>query len=107
MKAIASPSLYIYYRIPEVKSDAAREAAARLAELVAARGVERPRLMRRPEANAQGQQTWMEIYERWDPGWSATLDRAVTDSGLGALIEGPRHPELFIDLPLLERGDET
>ncbi len=107
MNAIASPSLYVYYRIPESKADAACEAAARLAELVAAQGVERPRLMRRPEPNAQGQQTWMEVYECWDPGRLATLDRAVTDSGLGALIEGTRHPELFIDLPSSERGDET
>lgn len=107
MKVIASPSLYVYYRISEAKAETARGAAARLADLLAAQRIERPRLMRRPEANAQGQQTWMEVYERWDPSWLTTLDRAVTDSGLGALIEGSRHLELFIDLPPLEEGEKT
>ncbi len=107
MNAISSPSLYVYYRVPEDKADAARNAAVRLAEIIALQGLERPRLMRRPETNAQGQQTWMEVYERWDTDWTAMVDRAVADSGLGALIEGPRHPELFVDLPPLEKGEKT
>lgn len=107
MTASALPSLYVYYRVPEGAADAARKAAARLAELVAAQGVERPRLMRRPETDAQGQQTWMEVYACWDPAWTTTVERAVAASGLGALIEGPRHPELFIDMPSMKEGDKT
>lgn len=107
MNANSNPSLYVYYRIPGAKAGAASKAAARLAELIAAQGLERPRLMRRPETNAQGQQTWMEVYESWDSHWAATVDRALADSGLGALIEGPRHPELFVDLPPLEEGEKT
>lgn len=86
---------------------AARAAASRMVGLIEAQGLERPQVMRRPEADAEGRQTWMEIYTSWDEGSAHIIERALVDSGLGALIEGPRHPELFIDLPPLEEGEET
>lgn len=86
---------------------AARAAASRMVGLIEARGRERPQVMRRPEADAEGRQTWMEVYTSWEEGSAHIIERALADSGLGALIEGPRHPELFIDLSPLEEGEET
>lgn len=94
------PNRYVYYRIPGAQIIAARAAAARFGALIEAHGLERPRLMQRPDADADGRQTWMEIYAGWDEKWAQTLERALIDSGLAPLIEGPRHPELFIDIPL-------
>lgn len=101
------PSLYVYYRIPRMNVMTARAAALRMVGLVEAQGLDGPQVMRRPEADAEGRQTWMEIYTSWDEGSAHIIERALADSGLGALIEGPRHPELFIDLPPLEEGEKT
>lgn len=102
-----SPSLYVYYRIPRTNVMAASAAASRMAGLIEAQGLERPQLMRRPEADAEGRQTWMEVYAFWDEAWAPILERALANSGLAALIEGPRHPELFIDLLSSKKGAET
>lgn len=99
------PSLYVYYRVPRNRRAAARAAASRMASLIEAQGLERPRLMQRPEADAEGRQTWMEVYESWDERCAPLVERALTESGLGELIEGPRHPELFIDLTTSGKGD--
>lgn len=107
MKANPIPSLYVYYRIPRTNVMAARDAASRMVGLIEEQGLDRPQVMRRPEADAEGRQTWMEIYASWDAGSAHVVERALADSGLGALIEGPRHPELFIDLPPLDEGEET
>lgn len=102
------PSLYVYYRIARPDVMAARAAASKMQDLIEAQGLTAPRLMLRPEPDAEGRQTWMEVYEAWDSSWPAIVDRALAESGLAALIEGDRHLELFIDLPNdRERGDAT
>lgn len=92
---MSESSLYVYYRVPGRDAGLARAAAYRAAALIQTAGVTRPRLMRRPEPDREGRQTWMEIYEPWNEAWQAEVDRAVVASGLAALIEGERHPELF------------
>ncbi len=102
------PSLYVYYRIAGSDAMAARTAASKMLDLIEAQGRSAPRLMLRPEPDAEGRQTWMEVYEAWDSSSPAIVDRALAESGLAALIEGDRHLELFIDLPNdRERGDAT
>ena len=57
------------------------------------------RLKRRPEAR-DGLQTWMEVYPAVDAGFASMLAGAVHAAGLDALLAGPRHAEVFMDLPL-------
>jgi hypothetical protein len=95
-------SLYVYYRIPARSVGRARAAAYRAAVLIETSVGERPRLMRRPETDQEGRQTWMEVYERWNPSWAKTVAQAIDESGLASLIEGGRHEEVFADL---ERPD--
>ena len=92
------PSLYVYFRVPARHVDLAQTAALRAASLIEAAGATRPRLMRRPEPDREGRQTWMEVYEPWNPAWQTIMDEAVHASGLASLIEGERHLELFEDL---------
>lgn len=89
--------LYIYYRV--VTEDAAtlhkqvillQQTLAREYGIVTA-------LKRRPEEK-DGRQTWMEIYHAVPDGFEAALDRAVTQTGLLALIDGQRNTEHFVDM---------
>lgn len=100
----SNASLYVYYRIPRDHVGEALSAARRAAALIQASGAAAPRLMRRPQADRDGRQTWMEIYERWDPAWEGRISRALAESGLAALIAGERHEELFVDM---EGGDSA
>jgi hypothetical protein len=93
-----STSLYVYYRIPARNVAQARLAAKRAADSIEAKAGQRPRMMRRPDADHEGRQTWMEVYEGWNPAWAELVVHALRDSGLGSLIEGDRHEELFIDM---------
>lgn len=95
-----SVSLFVYYRIPEPLARDAIAAAEKAFALMDGQGLSRPRLMRRPDTDADGTQTWMEIYDPWRPDWEAPVARALQESGLAALIEGGRHEELFVDLDL-------
>ena len=101
-----STSLYLYYRIPARNAAEARLAAQRAADSFEAGAGQRPRMMRRPDADHQGRQTWMEVYEGWNPAWAELVVRALRDSGLGSLIEGERHEELFIDLESPSRSQQ-
>lgn len=49
-------------------------------------------------ADREGRQTWMEVYEPWNPAWTEGVAKALKESGLDGLIEGDRHEELFVDL---------
>ena len=98
MTAPRSASNYVYYRIREDQAAAARVAARRMCDLLAERGRESPVLRRRPDTSAQGLQTWMEVYVRWNPTDASPIERAVSESGLGPLIQGERHSEVFVDL---------
>jgi hypothetical protein len=94
--------LYVYYRVRDEDADTLLpQVRALQAELAGAHGVA-PQLKRRP-ASADGVHTWMEIY----PGVSAdradafthALADAVALSGLPPLLVGPRHIEVFTDIP--------
>jgi hypothetical protein len=90
--------LYVYYRVRD--EDAERLLApvrALQAQLAAAHGVA-PQLKRRPESR-DGLQTWMEVYPAAPDGFTDTLAAAVAASGLEARFAGPRHTEVFLDLP--------
>lgn len=91
-------NLYVYYRVSASGQAAARDAAERFLSLLRAAGVPPPRVLRRPEADAAGRQTWMEIFEPWQAAWQPAVERAFRDSGMAALIEGDRHLELFVAL---------
>lgn len=93
-----SASLYVYYRIPEPLTRDAFAAAQKAFALLEDKGVPRPRLMRRPETDANGAQTWMEVYDPWRPDWNGPVDHALQESGLASLIQEGRHEELFVDL---------
>lgn len=93
-----APGLYVYYRIAAHQVDRARAAARRAAALIEAAGAKAPRLMRRPEADREGRQTWMEVYDPWKPSMREAIARAILESGLLSLTEGERHEELFEDL---------
>jgi hypothetical protein len=86
-------SLYIYYRVRA-------ENAARLGPMVRAMqaGFGTGTVMRRP-GEKDGLQTWMEVYPDAGSDFAAQLDASVAESGMLALIEGPRHTEAFVELP--------
>ena len=90
--------LYVYYRVRD--EDAERllpRIRALQGELAAAHGVA-PQLKRRPES-ADGVQTWMEVYPSTPAGFTAALAQSATAAGLATLIAGPRHTEVFMDIP--------
>jgi len=89
--------LYIYYRVRSEHTEIASLRVRALQERIArAYGIVTA-LKRRPEEK-QGCQTWMEIYEAVPDGFEAALRQAVVQAGLGALIDGPRHVEHFLDM---------
>jgi len=88
--------LYVYYKVRE--EDAAGLAPrvrALQAALAGAHGVA-PQLKRRPGASDRVQ-TWMEVYPAVDAAFEAALAAAATAAGLDAA--GPRHTEVFMELP--------
>ncbi|WP_374580783.1 DUF4936 family protein [Pseudoduganella sp.] len=91
--------LYVYYKVQDaVAADLQAAVIAMQAGLAAAHGVA-PQLKRRPPA-ADGPQTWMEVYPSVDSAaFSAALEAAVAQAGLARWIDGPRHVEIFEDLP--------
>ncbi|GGY00808.1 DUF4936 family protein [Massilia dura] len=94
--------LYVYYRVRT--GDAASllpRVRALQGRLAATHGVA-PQLKRRPasvDCDPDGVQTWMEVYPAATAGFAEALAQAVGASGLGALIAGPRHTEVFMDIP--------
>jgi hypothetical protein len=90
--------LYVYYRVRD--EDAERllpRVRAMAAALAAAHGVV-PQLKRRP-GSTDGVQTWMEVYPATGPGFTEALADAASAAELDPLIAGPRHTEVFLDLP--------
>jgi hypothetical protein len=57
-----------------------------------------PQLKRRPQAQ-DGVQTWMEVYPGATAAFPAQLDAAAAHAGLARWTAGPRHVEIFEDLP--------
>jgi hypothetical protein len=89
--------LYVYYKVREGDADAlAPRVRALQAELAARHGIQ-AQLKRRPEAR-DGLQTWMEVYPAVTESFGALLAAAALDAGLDALLAGPRHAEIFVEL---------
>lgn len=89
--------LYIYYRVPCANAAALQPLLASLqAGLAREHGIHAA-LKRRPQEK-DGRQTWMEVYQDVPAGFGELLERALEQTGAAALIEGPRHVELFEDV---------
>lgn len=92
-----SIDLYIYYRVPVAHiDDFQRKAIAMQQMLKRQYGVDAA-LKRRPDA-ADDLHTWMEVYPATPADFAEKLSRAITEHGLLAFIEGPRHTEQFVDV---------
>lgn len=89
--------LYIYYRVLEKNVAALREQVLAVHEWVSQEYGIVTALKRRP-GESDGRQTWMEIYASVPSGFEVTLERAVVQAGLAALIDGPRNTEFFVDV---------
>ncbi len=96
---------YVYYKVQPADAASLQEAViAMQAGLARSHGMV-PQLKRRPAAADDGLQTWMEVYPA--PGATAgsadallaTLEAAAGSAGLARWICGPRHVEVFEDLP--------
>jgi hypothetical protein len=89
--------LYVYYKVRELDAAAlAPRVRAMQAALAAGHGVA-VQLKRRP-GSKDGLQTWMEVYPGAPDGFAEALAQAARDAGLGALPDGPRRTEIFVDL---------
>ena len=96
--------LFVYYRVRTADAGAAAGAVRTMqAQLRERHPPLRTRLMRRPE-QADGLQTWMEIYAT-DPlqdsaGVSAALQAEIEAhaNGLSRFVQGARHTEVFIEV---------
>jgi hypothetical protein len=84
--------LYVYYQVEACHAPAL---AARVRAMQAALAC--GTLKRRP-GEADGRQTWMEIYAGCTPEQRAAIETAVAAAGLDELTTGARHTEVFIDL---------
>jgi hypothetical protein len=95
---MAMVDLYVYYKVRELDAAALAPRVRALQADVAARHGATGQLKRRPESEG-GLQTWMEVYAGVDADFAARLDAAARDAALSALTAGPRHVEIFEDLP--------
>lgn len=90
---------YVYYKVRDADTAHLQAAViAMQAALAVAYGVS-PQLKRRPPEDGD-MQTWMEVY----PGvgqarFAEALEATAAQAGLARWISGPRHVELFEDLP--------
>jgi hypothetical protein len=90
--------LYVYYRVRRENADQLRgQILTMQAALAQHWPVVQPALKRRSD-EAEGMQTWMEIYHHATEDFIAALETAVQQAGLQHHIDGARHVETFIDL---------
>jgi len=93
--------LYIYYRVGQAGADTLHGKLKAVQMVLQTRYGVAAGLKRRP-GTVDGRQTWMEIYEHVPPAraddFLQALQRALDDTGVGALIEGERHVEHFEDV---------
>jgi hypothetical protein len=88
--------LYVYYRVPAENTSVLRKKVENMQRSLCAEYGTVSALKRRPEEKDE-RQTWMEVYLAVPSGFDAALERHVGVAGLGALIDGPRHKEYFMD----------
>jgi hypothetical protein len=90
--------LYVYYKVREADMAALHQRIVALQrQLAVAHGVA-PQLKYRPGAQ-DGLQTWMEVYPHVGASFADALETACVQAGIGPLLAGPRHHEVFTDLP--------
>ncbi|PUA18493.1 DUF4936 family protein [Glaciimonas sp. PCH181] len=87
--------LYIYYRVSADHAEQFSGAAVAMQASLSRQQHISSALKRRPEIE-NGHHTWMEVYENVPDDFTQTIAQAVADSGIGPLIEGQRHTELFL-----------
>ena len=89
--------LYVYYRVKAAHAPALQARVRAMQAELAQRHAVQVALKRRPQEK-DGEQTWMEIYLAAPEGFMHSLDAAAAAAGL-AQQAGPRHTEVFVDLP--------
>lgn len=91
--------LYIYYRVHVDRAELFKEQIGAIQrQLVRDHGVV-VALKHRPEQQ-QGFCTWMEVYLNVPIDFESALTQVVEASHLSDLIEGGRHIEHFMDIPV-------
>jgi hypothetical protein len=90
--------LYVYYRVKPEAATALQQKVRSMQAALSAQHKVPADLKRRPEEK-NNEQTWMETYFGVPQDFAATLDAAVVVAGLAELTTGPRHAEIFVDLP--------
>lgn len=90
---------YVYYKVRAADAARLREAVIAMQSALSAEHGVAPLLKRRPQAS-DGMQTWMEVYPAVaGDAFLAALDAAAAQAGLAQWISGPRHVEIFEDMP--------
>ncbi len=90
--------LYIYYKVPCATREATLRVVAAIQADVSRFSGSRAELRRRPQADATGIETWMEVYRDAPDGLETYLTELVALHGLADLIAGARHTEHFVAL---------
>ena len=91
--------LYIYYRVRTINTDLFQERAVGMQQQLMRAHAIVAALKRRPEVQ-DDMHTWMEVYLNVVDDFATTLNQAVATSRLSDLIEGDRHTEQFLDVPV-------
>jgi len=93
--------LYVYYRVALADAVALKEKVPAMQAALAHANAVRTAFKQRPEASA-GMLTFMEVYSGAPPQQFAQLahnvEQAAHAAGLGDLIQGERHNEIFQDV---------
>ena len=88
--------LYVYYKVRDEDADQLAPLVCALQTRLIQPG--HARLLRRPESK-DGLQTWMEVYPDVPTSFAIDLEKAVAGAGLEGLVQGPRHVEVFSEIP--------
>ncbi|SFA69575.1 protein of unknown function [Collimonas sp. OK607] len=92
-----STDLYIYYRVAAANAQQFDTAAAAMQAGLSLQYQIATALKRSPEIKDE-HHTWMEVYSSVPPDFTEIIEQAVTQHGLAALIDGPRHTEFFVNI---------
>lgn len=92
--------LYIYYHVRAEHATVLRQQITALQSALCAQWPVQAALKRRDDSTAGTAQTWMEIYTDTSAEFLSVLQRAVDSAGLMQYIEGERHLEIFVDVPV-------
>jgi len=95
--------LYVYYKVRGADAPALAPRVRALQAALARRTGVTGGLKRRPGMR-DGLQTWMEVYAGVDDAFPDALAAALAEAAIEILLAGPRHAEVFEDMPV---GDLT